>query len=107
MQQESLMDVLEAARYLKIGRNKLYEMAKAQMLPHLHVGASLRFDRAALDEWIRREMRMPSGEGRSDIERAAPDPNQTPGPRTQEPRPCSLFPAHTAGRRSFPEPERR
>jgi excisionase family DNA binding protein len=66
MQQESLMDVLEAARYLNIGRSKLYEMAKAQMLPYLRVGTSLRFDRAALDEWIRREMRIPSGDRREE-----------------------------------------
>ncbi len=60
MQYEALMDVMETARYLNIGRSKLYEMAKAQMLPHLHVGASLRFDRSVLDEWIRQEMRVPS-----------------------------------------------
>lgn len=60
MQHEALMDVMETARYLNIGRSKLYEMAKAQMLPHLHVGASLRFDRDALDEWIGQKMRLPS-----------------------------------------------
>ncbi len=60
MQHEALMDVMETARYLNIGRSKLYEMAKAKMLPHLRVGASLRFDRSVLDEWIRQEMWVPS-----------------------------------------------
>ena len=66
MQHEALMDVMETARYLNIGRSKLYEMAKAKMLPHLHVGASLRFDRSVLDEWIRQEMRVPSASRRDE-----------------------------------------
>jgi len=68
MQHESLMDVMETARYLNIGRSKVYEMAKEGMLPHLRVGASLRFDRDALDEWIRQEMWVPSSGTREEDE---------------------------------------
>ncbi len=68
MQHEALMDVMETARYLNIGRSKLYEMAKEGMLPHLRVGASLRFDRDALDEWIRQEMLVPSSGTREEDE---------------------------------------
>jgi excisionase family DNA binding protein len=41
---QSLWDAQDVARYLKVSRSWVYHQAEAGLLPHLRVGALLRFD---------------------------------------------------------------
>ncbi len=43
----------ELAKYLKLGRTKLYRMAQEGGIPVSKVGSQWRFDRDEIDEWMR------------------------------------------------------
>jgi len=45
----------ELAAYLKIGRTKLYRLAQTGELPAAKIGHQWRFDRAEIDQWMRRQ----------------------------------------------------
>ncbi|MGH7926425.1 MAG: helix-turn-helix domain-containing protein, partial [Candidatus Binatia bacterium] len=45
----------ELAAYLKRGRSTLYKMARNGQIPASKIGRSWRFDRAAIDEWLRQQ----------------------------------------------------
>ena len=45
----------ELAAYLKRGRSTLYKMARKGQVPASRIGRSWRFDRGAIDEWLRRQ----------------------------------------------------
>ena len=42
----------EAAEFLKIGRNQLYEAAGRGHIPHQRIGRTYRFSRSALMAWM-------------------------------------------------------
>ena len=45
----------ELAAYLKRGRSTLYKMARNGQIPASKIGRSWRFDRGAIDEWLRQQ----------------------------------------------------
>lgn len=45
----------ELATYLKRGRSTLYKMARKGLIPASKIGRSWRFDRGAIDEWLRQQ----------------------------------------------------
>ena len=47
----------EAAEALSTSRSKVYVMLQRGELPKVYVGACLRVPRAALEEWIARQLR--------------------------------------------------
>jgi excisionase family DNA binding protein len=47
-----LLRVEEAARLLRIGRSKLYQLLARGELPVVRIGRSVRIPRRALEEWI-------------------------------------------------------
>lgn len=49
-----LLTASEAARMLKIGRTKVYEMMAASELPVVRIGTAVRVPFKALVEWIER-----------------------------------------------------
>jgi excisionase family DNA binding protein len=49
------MTVPEAARYLRIGRSKLYQLLAAGTLPSVRIGSVLRVPRAGVDAWLESE----------------------------------------------------
>lgn len=49
---ESLWDATDVAKYLKVSRSWVYEKAEKEILPALHVGGLLRFDPAAIRQWL-------------------------------------------------------
>jgi excisionase family DNA binding protein len=42
----------EASRFLKIGKNALYELCARNAVPHRRVGKQIRFSRTALVRWL-------------------------------------------------------
>ncbi len=45
----------ELAAYLKRGRSTLYKMARNGLIPASKIGRSWRFDRDAIDAWLRQQ----------------------------------------------------
>ena len=49
---EPLWTVREAAAFLKLGRNTVYEWAASGKLPSLRLGSRIRFQPSALRRWV-------------------------------------------------------
>lgn len=50
---EKLLKVPEVARWLDLPVDRVYSMAREGILPTIRLGRQLRFDRKAIDEFIR------------------------------------------------------
>jgi len=57
----NLLNTAEAARYLRLGERKLYELVAAQALPCTKVTGKWLFPRAELDRWLLAGMARPLG----------------------------------------------
>jgi len=53
--EHDVMTVDEAAKYLRIGRNQLYDAVGRGAVPHLRVGRTIRLSRRALDRVLGRD----------------------------------------------------
>ena len=64
---EEILTSAEARRYLKIGRTKLWQLTKEQLIPSYRLGtspnASLRYKRSELLKWLEKNRLIP---GKSD-----------------------------------------
>ena len=49
---EALWTVREAAAFLRLGRNTIYEWAASGKLPSVRLGSRIRFQPAALRRWV-------------------------------------------------------
>lgn len=47
-----VLDVLEVARLLMVGRNLVYELVAKDRIPHRRLGKQIRFSRAAIMQWL-------------------------------------------------------
>lgn len=47
-----LLTVPEAAKVLRISRNKAYDLVRQGLIPAVHLGKNIRIPRQALDRWI-------------------------------------------------------
>jgi excisionase family DNA binding protein len=56
----ALMKVEDAAKYLSLGRSKMYELIAAGTIPVVHIGRAARVPRAALLAWIDDQTRLSS-----------------------------------------------
>ena len=54
----------ETATELRISRSKVYELLAAGILPSVRIGSSIRVPRAALRDWIDRQLAERSEVGR-------------------------------------------
>jgi excisionase family DNA binding protein len=50
-----LLRVEEAAKYLNLGRSKLYQLIAEKRLPVIRIDRSVRISRSALLEWIEKQ----------------------------------------------------
>jgi excisionase family DNA binding protein len=62
---ERLLNVREAARYLRIEVDTVYKKARLRELPSVKVGRALRFDREALSRFVNQHTRKANDNGRS------------------------------------------
>ena len=64
---EEILTSAEARRYLKIGRTKLWQLTKEQLIPSYRLGASpnasLRYKRSELLRWLEKNRLTPAGNG--------------------------------------------
>lgn len=61
IEDEALLDVRATAHLLNVHESKVYDMAKGGRLPVVRVGASLRFQRTALMDWIEQQTTVSPG----------------------------------------------
>jgi excisionase family DNA binding protein len=54
-----LVDSVEAAMFLRKGRNSVYILAREGKIPHYRVGGSVRFDLDELRAWLQENRRGP------------------------------------------------
>lgn len=54
---EKVMTAEEAAEYLQINRNTIYQWARQGKIPCRKVGSKVYFSRSELDDWARREVK--------------------------------------------------
>ena len=61
---EEILTSAEARRYLKIGRTKLWQLTKDQLIPSYRLGsspnASLRYKRSELLRWLEKNRLVPA-----------------------------------------------
>ena len=57
--QSHLLDINQVAEFLGISKDTLYKMVNQRRIPFVKVGRLLRFERDALDAWIRQHAEMP------------------------------------------------
>ncbi len=54
-----LMNIQEAAAYLRLSPHTLYTMVSQRRIPYVKVGRLTKFDLALLDQWIKQNTVMP------------------------------------------------
>lgn len=57
-----LMNIQEAAGYLRLSPHTVYTMVSQRRIPYTKVGRLVRFDHALLDQWIKEHTVMPMPE---------------------------------------------
>lgn len=67
-----MMTVPEAAKYLRISRDLVYELAKRGDLPHVRLGRVIRIPQFGLEQWITRQTGLPLS-GQSEVTSARPN----------------------------------
>ena len=61
-----LMDVDELAAYLKLQKQTIYNWLHAKKISGIKVGHVWRFDKKAVDAWLRSQIREAKGESESE-----------------------------------------
>lgn len=54
---KATMTVEETARYIGIGRGKMYDLVKEGKIPYLKFGKSIRIPKHAIDAWLLEQCR--------------------------------------------------
>lgn len=52
-QSDDVMTIDELAAYLKLSKSSLYQFARAGKAPGVKIGEQWRFQKSAIDEWMR------------------------------------------------------
>lgn len=55
LNQKSILDIGELARYTNISKQTLYKLTANHEIPHSKVGKKLFFDKKAIDAWVLRQ----------------------------------------------------
>lgn len=62
-QPEEPVDIYQAARFLGLSRQAIYNLCHSRKLPHSKTGRHLRFFRSELQEWVKNHRRYQRKEG--------------------------------------------
>jgi len=52
------LSVVETAKYLGIGRNKMYELIGTGIIPNIKLGKQIRIPKIALEQWLLEQSRI-------------------------------------------------
>jgi excisionase family DNA binding protein len=55
LNQKSILDIDELARYINISKQTIYKLTAEHSIPHAKLGRKLFFDKKAIDAWILRQ----------------------------------------------------
>ena len=58
-QADDVMTIDELAAYLKLSKSSLYQFARAGKVPGVKIGQQWRFQKSAIDEWMRTGTMLP------------------------------------------------
>lgn len=47
-----LLTACEVAALLRVSRDRVYTLARRRLLPSVHLGAHIRFEKSQLEQWI-------------------------------------------------------
>ncbi|MFA6003453.1 MAG: helix-turn-helix domain-containing protein [Elusimicrobiota bacterium] len=57
-----VMDIKTLARYLGLGRSKIYGLIRQKKIPASRIGRQYRFSKPLVDAWLRERLIMPAPE---------------------------------------------
>ncbi len=57
-----VMDIKALARYLGMGRSKIYGLIRQRKVPASRIGRQYRFSKALVDAWLKERLIMPTQE---------------------------------------------
>jgi excisionase family DNA binding protein len=60
--QENLLTADQVARYLKVDKFTVYRLVSQKKIPAFKVGSQWRFKKRLLDDWLRKNSNLSSGE---------------------------------------------
>lgn len=61
MNAERLLSIAETAAYLRMSRSWLYQQVERKRIPHVRLGSVIRFDRNAIDRWLKKHLEAGPG----------------------------------------------
>ena len=91
MRSDEFMNAEEVARYLHLGKNTVYQLAKTGKLASYHVGRKLKFTLEDVEEYVASTHHAPLSPSAGPI--AAPQASPSRVPRTQGSRPSQATPS--------------
>lgn len=53
---KEVMDIKELARYLGIGKSKIYNLIRQRKIPASRIGRQYRFSKEVVDSWLREQL---------------------------------------------------
>lgn len=54
-----IMDILTLARYLGLGRSKIYALIRQRKIPASKIGRQYRFSKSTIDAWLKEKLITP------------------------------------------------
>jgi excisionase family DNA binding protein len=51
-----VMDILELAVYLGLGKSKIYNLIRQKKIPASRIGRQYRFSKAVIDQWLKERL---------------------------------------------------
>lgn len=51
-----VMDIIELAKYLGIGKSKIYNLIRLKKIPASRIGRQYRFSKSIIDQWLKERL---------------------------------------------------
>ena len=55
--EKATLTVVEAAKYIGLGKTKVYELVKERVVPSIRIGRKILIPKVALDQWLLNQVR--------------------------------------------------
>jgi excisionase family DNA binding protein len=65
---KEIMDVLEVAAYLGIGKSKVYQFIREKKIPASRIGRQYRFSKTVIDAWLKENL-ITSSDGQLSLDK--------------------------------------
>lgn len=71
---KEIMDVMEVARYLGIGKSKIYNLIRTKKIPASKIGRQYRFSKDVIDSWLKEKLITEGPSFQYDLFKVAKEP---------------------------------